>query len=1079
MDASQAALVGTVAAPFVGAAAVIALHRRPNAREAASLVAAVATFLLAASALPAAFQGAPVSVLLGTMLGGFELRLTADALGLLFAALASFLWILTTVYSVGYMRGLKEHAQTRYFACFALVLGATMGVALSANLFSLFLFYEILTVATYPLVVHKETEEAFAAGRKYLVYTLSGGVAILAGMALLVGIGGQAAIAFVGGGNAGIPAAALGSMDLVRAAFLLLLGGFGVKAALVPIHGWLPSAMIAPTPVSGLLHAVAVVKAGVFGLLRTILFLFGPTMMATLGLQGIVLAAAAITIIVGSLLALVQDDFKLRLAYSTVSQLSYIILGAALLTPAAVVGAVFGLAAHAFAKLTMFFVAGAVAVETGKTKVSELDGMGHRMPRTFAAFTLAVLSMAALPPMAGFVAKWYLGVGAWDAGFWWVLLVLVASSVLNLAYFLPILIRAYFRPLEVAGGEARGMMRWPLIATAAGALVLGLWTAMPDGPFEIARLVMANVFGGNVIAFGAAVAGSIIPPFVIFLVGGPLVLLLKGRARQVGLIVLAGVALLDILVLPRAAEWRVPFMDYSLVLLRVDGLSYLMGVIFGIITFFAVLYAAAFARPRMHLYALLYAGTSLGAVFAGDWISLLFFWELMAITSTFLIWENGGDAIAAGFRYLLFHGFGGAMLGAGIALTFLETGSLALSAPTSPWAMLFLSVGIGVNAAFIPLHTWLPDSYPRAHIAASVFLSVYTTKTAVYAFARIFLDQANPMPAYEAIAFMGAIMAAYGVSFAVFQNNMRRLLSYHIVSQVGYMIAGVGLGGWLGMADEAGALGLDGGMAHVFNHILYKALLFMTIGVVIWKTGEHTLNRLGGLQRKMPITAIAYWIAAFSISGVPLFNGYVSKGMVIAAAEETNVWLWILLEAASFGTFLSFLKLGYFAFLRPAPSNGVGEASDPPRMMQAGMLGTAALCVAIGVYPALLYNLLPVPTAYVPYDFGHLGETLLVLGFAAAFFFTIGRRILEPHDTRLQDADVAYVATGRGIADGSGGMQGAFATVYGAATRTAIGLFAAGKGAMRLEDRDVNWNLVAFGAALVGVVGLLLLGVGV
>ncbi len=1099
MNLDQWILTLTVLTPFLGAYFVLAFREHPNAREAASLVAAVLTFAFAAYAIPGALAGGltatpPVEMFLGLSLG-----LTADGLGILFSVLASFLWILTTVYSVGYMRGLKEHAQTRYYACFALVIGATMGVALSSNLFSLFLFYEILTVATYPLVVHKESEEAFAAGRKYLVYTLSGGVAILAGMMLLQGLGGSGALAFIGNGN---PALQAISPDLARLAFVLLFAGFGVKAAIMPLHGWLPTAMIAPTPVSGLLHAVAVVKAGVFGELRLLLFLFGPALMVGLGVNWIAIAAASVTIIGGSLLALVQDDFKARLAYSTISQLSYIILGAALLVPwgsggvdagmmfVLVVGVGFAIAAHAFGKLTMFFVAGAVAVETGKTRISQLDGIGRKMPREFVAFALAALSMIALPPLAGFVAKWYISVGAWNAGYWWVPLLLVVSSALNVGYWLPILIRAFFRPYEGEMGEARPALAAPLIVTAAGAVLLGVWTAMPYGFFDIAQLVGSEVTGVAIPALTSiSLTLTAFPPFLIFLIGGPLVLLLKGRARQIGLIILAGIALLDVLFLPMTAAggvWQVPFLGYSLVLLRVDTLSYVVGLIFALITFLAVLYAAGFGKPWMHLFAILYAGTSLGAVYAGDWVTFLFFTELMAITSSLLIMQNGEDSVRAGFRYLVYHVVGGALLSAGVTMLYFQLpvpipqGTLLMGPIAGFWPQLLITLGVGVNAAFIPLHAWLPDAYPRAHFAASVFLSVYTTKTAVYTFARVFWQSPNPTPAYEAIAFMGAVMAVYGVSFAVFQNNMRRLLSYHIVSQVGYMIAGVGLAGWLGTADEWGVLGLDGGIAHVFNHILYKALLFMTIGVVIWKTGENTMNRLGGLQKKMPITAIAFWIAAFSISGVPLFNGYVSKGMVIFAAEETNLVLWILLEIASFGTFLSFLKLGWFTFLRPAPEGGVTEASDPPLTMQAAMLGTAALCVIIGVYPQLLYNILPdaVPAEWNAWSLQPLVSALIVLGLAAAFFFTIGRTVLAPHDTRLKDVDVAYQKTATATVSFGAYVQSGFRVVYEGATDAARGLFALGRRAMGLEDRDVNWNMVAFGGALVVVLAAVLLGVG-
>src|SRR5512136_33347 len=338
MNLNQWILTFTVLMPFLGAYFVLVFRNRPNLREASSLVAAILTFVFAAFALPAVFAGTPTSTPEAVMFLGLSLQLTADGLGLLFAVLASFLWILTTVYSIGYMRGLMEHAQTRYYVCFALVIGATMGVALSSNLFSLFLFYEILTVATYPLVVHKESEEAFAAGRKYLVYTLSGGVAILAGMMLLQGLAGPTALDFTGGGNATIGTQAGLTADLIRTAFVLLFAGFGVKAAIMPVHGWLPTAMIAPTPVSGLLHAVAVVKAGVFGILRLIFFLFGPALMVGLNLQWIAIIAAAVTVIGGSLLALVQDDFKARLAYSTISQLNYITLGAALLVPLSVGG---------------------------------------------------------------------------------------------------------------------------------------------------------------------------------------------------------------------------------------------------------------------------------------------------------------------------------------------------------------------------------------------------------------------------------------------------------------------------------------------------------------------------------------------------------------------------------------------------------------------------------------------------------------------------------------------------------------------------------------------------------------------
>ena len=532
------------------------------------------------------------------------------------------------------------------------------------------------------------------------------------------------------------------------------------------------------------------------------------------------------------------------------------------------------------------------------------------------------------------------------------------------------------------------------------------------------------------------------PPFLVYLLGAPVLLLLKGRARQAYLVALAAIGAALTFLLAEGSGWEVPFMEYRLVLLRADRLSLLTGYIFSLITLLAALYAAAFARPRLHLYALLYAGTSLGAVFAGDYVTLLLFWEAMAITSTFLVWERGGDAVPAGFRYLLFHVLGGALLAGGIALHFFTTGSLAVGPVSGGWSSVLIALGAGVNVGFIPLHTWLPDAYPRAHIAASVFLSVYTTKAAVYLFARA-------APGVEAIALMGGVMAVYGVSFALVQNNMRKLLSYHIVSQVGYMVAGVGLGT---------AAGVNAGMAHVFNHILYKALLFMALGAVVHATGQETMDRLGGLGRKMPVTAATFWVAAFSISGVPGFNGYVSKGMVIDAAHDLLA-LRVLLEIASFGTFLSFLKVGYFVFLRPGDVQG----RDPPMVMRAAQAFTAALCLAFGFVPSVLFVLLPQPTAYDPWAAPRLFEALVVLAAAAGTFLVVGRTWLVPHTPRMKDADVAYAAAGRGLIGASQALLDGFRGVYDGVVAAISGL---GRVSRRSQTGDLNWNSIGLAIAL-------------
>ena len=367
------------------------------------------------------------------------------------------LWIVTSFYSIGYMRGLNEDNQTRYFASFAVSVAAAVGIAFAGNLLTIFVFYEVLSVATYPLVAHDETDEARAAGRKYLAYTFfGGGVLVLAGTALvywLTGLAGPAGSATVDFTPGGIAALANADPTAATLAFMILAVGFGVKAGLMPLHQWLPEAMVAPTPVSGLLHAVAVVKSGVFGVARVVLDVFGPDTLASLGPDrfgdlGIALpvaALAAITLTVASIIALRKDHLKRRLAYSTISQLSYIVLGLALLEGNALIGGLLHIPAHAFMKLTLFFCAGIIHVETHTDHISEMAGIGRRMPLTMLAFGVAAAGMAGIPLVAGFVSKWYIVIGALEGGNAVFAGVLLLSGILNIAYFWPIVYQAFFQ----------------------------------------------------------------------------------------------------------------------------------------------------------------------------------------------------------------------------------------------------------------------------------------------------------------------------------------------------------------------------------------------------------------------------------------------------------------------------------------------------------------------------------------------------------------------------------------------------------------------------------------------------------
>ncbi|MCU0809802.1 MAG: hypothetical protein MUE59_01975 [Thiobacillaceae bacterium] len=428
-----------------------------------------------------------------SVLPGLDLVLKADALAMLFVSLSAVLWLFTTLYAIGYLEGAPH--RSRFFGFFSLCVTATVGVAMAGNLFTFFVFYELLTLATYPLVVHRGTEKALRAGHIYLAYTLGGGALLLVGTVWLYGLAGQ--VDFVHGGSlAALPPEAAGQLKII---FLLLIAGLGVKAALVPLHGWLPLAMVAPAPVSALLHAVAVVKAGAFGIVRIVYEVFGVEFAAFLGLLTPLAIVAAITIVWGSLRALFQNDLKRRLAYSTVSQVSYIVLGVALFGPLGTVGGIVHLVHQGIMKITLFFCAGNYAETLGIHKVSEMDGVGRRMPWTTLAFTIGAFGMIGVPPLAGFISKWYLGLGALDAGMPWVLAVLAVSSLLNAAYFLPILHRAWFRAPPAAwpgehipvrrGWETSPLLVLPPLATAAATLAVGLFAATAFSPLDWATLI--------------------------------------------------------------------------------------------------------------------------------------------------------------------------------------------------------------------------------------------------------------------------------------------------------------------------------------------------------------------------------------------------------------------------------------------------------------------------------------------------------------------------------------------------------------------------------------------------------------
>ena len=479
---AEMTVLACVALPLLAPALITALQRWPNPREAVTLLVSAGLFLLLYSLLGDVLGGARPAIDLAEPIPGLTIGFEVEPLGLLFALLASFLWMVTSVYSIGYMRSHHEWRQTSFYSYFALALGSVMGIAFAGNLFTLFIFYELLTLSTYPLVTHAGDDAAREGGRMYLGYLLGTSVILLL-LALIWTWSLTGTLDFRAGGILE------GTVTPGAASLLLVLFIFGIgKAALIPFHLWLPAAMVAPTPVSALLHAVAVVKAGVFTVLKVAIYIFGIDFLAEVPATQWLMYVAATTLLLAAFVALRQDNLKLRLAWSTISHLSYIVLGTLLATPLGIMGGGMHMVMHAFAKITLFFCAGAILVTTHKTRISEMNGLGRRMPVTMAAFFIASLSIIGLPPLGGFWSKWYLALGTLEAHQLAMLGVLLAGSLLNVAYLLPISMRAFFGR-ETEGSGNTGIREAPAACVAALTLTAAACVLLFFFPGPIYRLL--------------------------------------------------------------------------------------------------------------------------------------------------------------------------------------------------------------------------------------------------------------------------------------------------------------------------------------------------------------------------------------------------------------------------------------------------------------------------------------------------------------------------------------------------------------------------------------------------------------
>ena len=484
-----------------------------------------------------------------------------------------------------------------------------------------------------------------------------------------------------------------------------------------------------------------------------------------------------------------------------------------------------------------------------------------------------------------------------------------------------------------------------------------------------------------------------VPPAAIFIIGALFVPFLKGKWKNAYLLILPFIGLINLIIVPEGTHWVVRFLDYDLVFGRVDRLSLLFGYIFHLISFIAILYSLHIKDDLQYVAGLVYAGSALGVVFAGDLFSFFIFWEMLTIASIFLIWAQRTRAsLGAGFRYLLVHAGGGLCLLAGILLYVNQTGSIEFGyMGLNGLATYLIFFGFGLNCAWPVLHPWLTDAYPEATITGTIFLSAFTTKAAVYALARAF-------PGTEALIWIGAIMTGFPIFYAVIENDLRRVLAYSLINQVGFMVCGIGIGT---------QLAINGAVAHAFNDILFKALLFMSMGAVMYRTGKINGTDLGGLYRTMPLTCIFCMVGAASISAFPFFSGFVSKSMVMEAAANGHMRIvWFIMLFASAGVFHhAGIKIPYFAFF--SHDSGMRPREAPLNMLIA-MGITAFLCIFIGSFPGPLYSLLPYPVEYVPYTASHVVGQTQLLFFSALAFTLLLLSGIYPAEMRCINIDVDW-----------------------------------------------------------------------
>lgn len=832
------------------------------------------------------------------LLPDIKLVFDADPLSMMFVSLSGILWFFTTLYAVGYFRHGKH--RSRFFGFFSLCVFSTLGIAMAGNLITFLIFYELLTLATYPLIVHKGNEASLQSGKVYLTYTMIGGAVFMVGVVWLKSLVGT--LDFTTAGTLA-SMTELGSATLTII-FLFLLIGLGVKAALFPLHGWLPRAMAAPAPVSSLLHAVAVVKAGAFGIIRVVHDVYGIELAQSLGVLQVLVVFASFTIIYGSVRAIYQNDIKKRLAFSTVSQVSYITLGIAMAGPIAAVGATAHLVHQGLMKITMFFCAGNLAESQHIYKVTELNGVAKKMPVTMTTFTLAVFGMIGIPPLAGFVSKWYLGVGAIGSGYPWVIAILAGSSLLNAIYFLPLLYRAWFLPVEESAEsqstehkseeqqhnkalEAHWMMLVPPVVSITVALKAGLFAQSEYSPLSWSKLIVSGDMPGGLPQFTQSLLSfdsSHLLGLVILLPIFAAMLIWLFPGKQLFKFLLPVVALpaiyLGLQPASLAQEYSSLFFGAHLVAdPMAKGYLILSGVLWCLASLYSCFYYGLGDNRKQFfsLFAIAMA-SSFGLILSADMYGFLTFFTCMSLASYVLIIRGGKpDAKKAANLYIKWVIVGEvAIFSAFCVLNYLNLEGSSVPAELVQFMALMMVAGFGIKIGLLGFHGWLPLAHPVAVVPASAMLSGFMVKAGMIGWMKFFPFEL-PDVVFQEIFYnvglttviLGIVGTFYAALTGITKTNPKEVLAWSTISQMGILSASFG---FLLMFPDTKAIMIPVIVFYSIHHGLAKSALFLSVG-----TG-NLLNRQHYPSTLLRIAVYAVLlIPALSLVGAPLLSGYFAK----------------------------------------------------------------------------------------------------------------------------------------------------------------------------------------------------------